>query len=65
MGIESEVADPVNVDIDLRDWRRTEVLVARWRTCGHVVMLICQRGVQRGRRDVCVRRGLRSHYACV
>jgi hypothetical protein len=29
------------------------MLVARRRTCGHVVMLFRQRGVRRGRRDVC------------
>jgi hypothetical protein len=55
MWIESEVVDPLSVDMDLQDWRRMESLVARRRTCGHVVMLFCQRGVRRGRRDVCVR----------
>jgi hypothetical protein len=58
-GAESEVVDPVIVEMDLQDWRRMEVLMARRRTCGHVVMWFCQRGVRRGR-DVCVRRGVKS-----
>jgi predicted phage tail protein len=39
-----QMVDPVSVDMDLQDWRRMEVLVARRRTCGHVVMLFRQRG---------------------
>jgi hypothetical protein len=65
IGTESEVVDPVSVDMDLQDWRRMEVSVARRRTCGHVVMLFRRRGVRRGRRDVCVRRGVKSLYACL
>jgi hypothetical protein len=64
MRTESEVVDLVIVEIDLHDWRRMEELEARRRTCGHVVMLFWQRGVRRGRRDVCVRRGGKSQYAC-
>jgi hypothetical protein len=52
MGIEREVVDPASVDMDLHDWRRMEVSVARRRTCDHEVMLCCQRGLRRGRRDV-------------
>jgi hypothetical protein len=33
MGTESEVVDPVIVDMDVHDWRRMEVSVARRRTC--------------------------------
>jgi hypothetical protein len=40
MGGESEVVDTVCVEMDLR---RMEVVVARRRTCGHVVMLFFQR----------------------
>jgi hypothetical protein len=65
MGTESESAAPSSVDVDLHDLRRMEELEARRRTCGHVVMLLCQRGVRRGRRDVCVRRGVKSQYACL
>jgi hypothetical protein len=63
MGIESEAVDPVGVDLDLQDWRRMEVTVARMRTCGHVVMLFRQRLVRHWRRDVCVWRGVKSQYA--
>jgi hypothetical protein len=41
MGTESEVVDPVIVEMDLHDWRRMEESEARRRTCGHVVMLFC------------------------
>jgi hypothetical protein len=44
MGTESEVVDPVSVDTDSQDLRRMEVVVARRKTCGHVVMLFFQRG---------------------
>jgi hypothetical protein len=53
MGTESEVVDPVSVDTDLQDWRKMEVLVARRRTCIHVVMLFRQRGARR-REEGCV-----------
>jgi hypothetical protein len=65
MGTESEVVDPVSVDMDLQDWRRMKVVVALRRTCGHVVMWFYQRGVRRGRRDVCVRRGVKLQHACL
>jgi hypothetical protein len=65
MGIESEVVDPVYVEMDLHDLRRMEVVVARRRTCGHVVMLFRHMGVRRRRRDACVLRGVNSHYACL
>jgi hypothetical protein len=65
MGTESEVVDPVSVDMDLQDLRRMEVVVARRRTCGHVVMLFFQRWVRRGRRDACVLRGENSQYSCL
>jgi hypothetical protein len=65
MGTESEVVDPVCVEMDLQDLRRREVEVARRRTCGHVVMLFFQRGVRRERRDACVLRGVNSQYACL
>jgi hypothetical protein len=65
MGTESEVVDPMSVETDLHDWRRMEVSVARRRTCDHDVMLCCQRDLRRGRRDVCVRRGEKSQYACL
>jgi hypothetical protein len=65
MGTKSEVVDPASVDMDLQDWRMMDVSVARRRTCNHVVMLCCQRGLRRGRRDVCVRRGVKSQYACL
>jgi hypothetical protein len=65
MATKSEVVDPVSVGMDLHDWRRMEVLVARRRTFGHVVVLFHQRGMRRGRREVCVRRGVKSQYACL
>jgi hypothetical protein len=65
MGTESEVADPVCVEMDLQDLRRMEVEMARRKTCGHVVVLFFQRGVRRGRRDICVSRGVKSQYACL
>jgi hypothetical protein len=60
MGTEREVVDPMSVDMDSQDWRRMEVLVARRRTCGDVVMLFRQKGMRRERRDVCVLQGLKS-----
>jgi hypothetical protein len=65
IGTEGEVADPVCMEMDLHDLRRMEVEVARRRTCGHVVMLCCHRGLRRGRRDACVLRGVNSQYACL
>jgi hypothetical protein len=65
METESEVVDPVCVEMDLQDLRRMEVVVARRRTCGHVVMLFRQKGVRRGMRDVCVLRGVNAQYACL
>jgi hypothetical protein len=65
MGIESEVVDPVFVEMDLQNLRRREIEVARRRTCGHVLMLSFQRGVRLGRRDECVLRGVNSQYACL
>jgi hypothetical protein len=65
MGTESEVVDPVSVEMDLQGLRRREVEVARRRTCGHVVMLCFQRWVRRGRRVACVLRGVNSQYACL
>jgi hypothetical protein len=65
VGTEIEVVDSVSVYMDLHDWRRMEVFVARRGTCGHVVMLLRQRGVRRGRREMCVRRGVKSRYACL
>jgi hypothetical protein len=47
MGTESEVVDPVCVEMDLQELRRMEVEVARRRGCGHVVMLFFQKGVRR------------------
>jgi hypothetical protein len=44
MGTESEVADPASVDMDLHDWRRVEVEVARRTYHYQVVMLFCHRG---------------------
>jgi hypothetical protein len=51
MGTEIEVVDPASVDVDLHDWRKMVVLVARRRTCGHVVVLFCQMRMRGGRRD--------------
>jgi hypothetical protein len=65
MGTKIEVVDPVSLYMDLHDWRRMEVFVARSRTCSHVVILLRQRGVRRGRREMCVRRGVKSRYACL
>jgi hypothetical protein len=63
MGTENESAGPSSVDMELHDLKRMEDLEARSRTCGHVVMLLCERRVRRGRRDVCVRRSVKSQYA--
>jgi hypothetical protein len=65
MGTESEVVDPVCVEMDLQDLRRREVEVAWRRTCGHVVMMCFQRVLRRGRRDACALRGVNSQYACM
>jgi hypothetical protein len=65
MGTESESAAPSRVDTDLLDLRRMKELESRSRICGQVVMLFFPRGVRRGRRDVCVRRGVKSEYACL
>jgi hypothetical protein len=54
MGTESEVVDPASVDMDLHDWRRMKVSVARRRTCDQVLILFWQRWFTRGRRDVCL-----------
>jgi hypothetical protein len=53
VGIEREVVDPASVDMHLHDWRRMEVSVAWRRTCDQEVMMCCQRGLRRARRDVC------------
>jgi hypothetical protein len=60
MGTERGVVDPVSVVMDLHDLRMKEDEVALRRTCGHVVMLLFQRGVRRGRREACVLRGEKS-----
>jgi hypothetical protein len=39
MGTESEVVDPVSVEMDLQDLSMKVDEVARRRTCGHVVFL--------------------------
>jgi hypothetical protein len=49
--------------MDLRGLRRMEELEARSKIYGHVVMLFCHRGVRRWRRNLCVRRGVKSQYA--
>jgi hypothetical protein len=61
LGTESEVVDPVCVEMNLQDLRRREVEEARRRTCGHVVMWFFQRGVRPGRRNACVLRSVNSN----
>jgi hypothetical protein len=56
MGTESGVVDPVSLEMDLQDLSMKEEGLARRRTCGHVVMLLFQRGVRRRRREACVLR---------
>jgi hypothetical protein len=65
MGTDCEVVDYSSIDIDLHDLRGMEELEARRRSCGHVVMLLSQRGARRGRRVECVRRGANSQYVCL
>jgi hypothetical protein len=65
MGMASESAATSSVDMNLHDMRRMEELEARSRTCGFVVILLSHRGVRRGWRDVSVRRGVKSQYACL
>jgi hypothetical protein len=48
MGTEGGMVDPASVGMDLHDGRWMEVLVARRRTYGHVMMLFCQRRLGRG-----------------
>jgi hypothetical protein len=65
MGTESGAVDPVSLEMDLQDMSMKEEGVARRRTCGHVVMWFCQRGMRRGRREAYVLRGENSQYACL
>jgi hypothetical protein len=65
MEAEIAVVDPLCVEMDLQDLRRMEVVKARSRTCGHVVMLFFKRGVRRERREACVLRGENSRDACL
>jgi hypothetical protein len=48
-GTEREVVDFANVDMDLHDWRRMEVLVARRRTCVHVVNVGLPKAIEAGK----------------
>jgi hypothetical protein len=66
IGTESESLAPSRVHMDLQGFRGImEDVEARRRNCGHVVMLLCHRGVRRERRDLRVRRGVKSQYACL
>jgi hypothetical protein len=51
--------------MDLRGLRRMEELEAWSRTCGRGVMLLCHRGMRWWSKDLCVRRGVKSQYACL
>jgi hypothetical protein len=65
IGIERQSVAPSRVEIDLHGLRRIEELEARSRTCCNVMIWLCNKGVRRWRRDLCVRRGMKSQCACL
>jgi hypothetical protein len=65
IGTKSESLATSRVGMDLLGLRTMEELEARRRICGQVVILLCERGVRRERRDLCVRQGVKSQHACL